>query len=93
MKALQVTLFIISILARYDFADLARNDAGQFAPGNDVSVGDMADAYGKKAKKAALIVGAGGATVAAALAGKKYAPQMAGNIAPAIGRVLRRAVM
>jgi hypothetical protein len=81
-----------AILARYEFGDRARNPQGQYAPGNDVSVDDMADAYGKK-KKAALIVGAGGATVAAAMAGRKYAPQMAGNIAPAIGRVLRRAVM
>jgi shikimate 5-dehydrogenase len=54
----------------------------------------MADAYGaKRKKKAALLVGAGGATVAAAMAGRKYAPQMARSVGPAIGRVLRSAVM
>jgi hypothetical protein len=78
--------------ARYNFGDRARNPAGQYASGYDVSSDDMATAYGAKKKKAAMIVGAGGATVAAALAGKKYAPQIGRSMGPAIGRVLRNAI-
>jgi hypothetical protein len=81
-------------LDRHELGDRARNPAGQYSSGYDVSTDDMADAYGaKRKKKAALLVGAGGATVAAAMAGRKYAPQMARSVGPAIGRVLRSAVM
>jgi len=81
-----------AVLGRYDFGDRARNPAGQYASGYDVSSDDMAAAYGTKKKKAAMIVGAGGATVAAAMAGKKYAPAIGRSMGPAIGRVLRGAL-
>lgn len=74
------------ILSRYDF-DRARDSGGRFAPGQNVSADDMADAYvnPEKKKKAALLAGAGVAGVTAAAVGAKNPA-----VAQGVGRLLRR---
>jgi len=79
-----------AIVDRYDFSDRARDPGGRYAPGQNVSAEDMADAYVKpNAKKKALLVGAGAAGIGTAIAGRKAAPA----ISRGVGRLVRSAVM
>ena len=55
-----------AIIEKYSFADRARDAGGRYAPGNDISVGDMADAYLKPKKRKAAIIGGAGALAAGA---------------------------
>jgi hypothetical protein len=74
-----------SILERYDFADRARDTGGRYAPGQNVSVDEMADAYVKpgRKKKAALVAGAGAGLATAAILGRK-------QVAPRLGQAVAR---
>lgn len=78
-----------AVLKNYEFGDRARDSGGRYAPGNDVSPEDMADAYVKpKKRRSALLAGAGAAGVAAAVAGKKTMP----GITAGAGRLIRGAL-
>lgn len=76
-----------AILGKYDLSDRARDNGGRFAPGQNVSDDDMANAY-LKPKKKALLVGAGVAGLAAGAASPKGRAAIAGGI----GRLMRHAV-
>lgn len=76
-----------AILGQYDFSDRARDNGGRFAPGQNVSDDDMANAYLKKKKKTVV---AGGAI--AGLATAAAFPKGRAAIAGGVGRLLRNAV-
>jgi hypothetical protein len=75
-----------AVVEKYGF-DRARDSGGRFAPGQNVSADDMADAYVKpeKKKKAAMLAGAGVAGVTAAAVGARNPA-----VAQGVGRLLRR---
>jgi hypothetical protein len=71
----------------HDF-DRARDGGGRYSTGQDVSVGEMADAYltPQRKKKAAVIAGAGAGLATAAVLGRK-------KISPKIGQAAARMMM
>ena len=77
-----------AIVDSYDFEGRARDGGGRYAPGQNVSAGEMADAYltKKKVKTAAVIGGGAGLATAAVLGRKKLSPR----IGQAIGRMVMR---
>ena len=81
---------LAAVLEKYDFSDRARDTGGRYAPGQNVSADDMADAYVKRKdpKRKALLVGAGVAGVAGAVAGRKMVPGISGGV----GRIVRSAL-